>query len=149
MIDWLNWCIALLAELFATITDHIININNCISCGSKGARCLICFLFADCALLPKCQAFWTMAGREMPHNFFSSYYFPSALTLWHRPTSLTHWGRVTHICVGNLIIIVSDNGLSPGRRQAIIWTNAAILIIEPLGTNFSGILIEILTFSFN
>ena len=23
---------------------------------------------------------------------------------------LTHWGRVTHICVGNLIIIVSDNG---------------------------------------
>ena len=33
---------------------------------------------------------------------------------------LTHWGRVTHICVGNLIIIGSDNGLSPGRRQAII-----------------------------
>ena len=29
--------------------------------------------------------------------------------------SLTHWGRVTHICVGNLTIIVSDNGLSPGR----------------------------------
>ena len=37
---------------------------------------------------------------------------------------LTHWGRVTHICVGNLTIIVSDNGLSPGRHQAIIWTNA-------------------------
>ena len=36
---------------------------------------------------------------------------------------LTHWGRVTHICVGNLTIIGSDNGLSPGRRQAIIWTN--------------------------
>ena len=33
---------------------------------------------------------------------------------------LTHWGRVTHICVGNLAIIGSDNGLSPGRRQAII-----------------------------
>ena len=33
---------------------------------------------------------------------------------------LTHWGRATHICVGNLTIIVSDNGLSPGRRQAII-----------------------------
>ena len=33
---------------------------------------------------------------------------------------LTHWGRVTHICVGNLTIIGSDNGLSPGRRQAII-----------------------------
>ena len=34
--------------------------------------------------------------------------------------SLTHWGRVTHICVGKRIIIGSDNGLSPDRRQAII-----------------------------
>ena len=55
---------------------------------------------------------------------------------------------MTHIYVGNLVIIGSDNGLSPGRRQAIIWTNAVILLIEPLGTNFSEILIEILTFSF-
>ena len=50
---------------------------------------------------------------------------------------LTHWGRVTHICVSKLTIIGSDNGLSPERRQAIIWTNAGILIIGPLGTNFS------------
>ena len=61
---------------------------------------------------------------------------------------LTHWGRVTHICVLNLTIIGQDNGLSPGRRQAIIWTNAGILLIGPLGTNFSEILIEIHTFSF-
>ena len=61
---------------------------------------------------------------------------------------LTHWGRVTHICVSKLTIIGSDNGLSPRRRQAIIWTNAAMLLIGPLGTNFSEILIEILTFSF-
>ena len=57
--------------------------------------------------------------------------------------SLTHWGRVTHIYVGKLTIIGSDNGLWPGRRQAIIWTNAGILLIGPLGTNFSEILIEI------
>ena len=57
---------------------------------------------------------------------------------------LTHWGRVTHICISNLTIIGSDNGLSPDRRQAIIWTNAGILLIGPLGTNFSEILIEIL-----
>ena len=44
-------------------------------------------------------------------------------------TCLTHWGRVTHICVSKLTIIGSDNGLSPGRRQAIIWTNAGILLI--------------------
>ena len=64
------------------------------------------------------------------------------------PSFLTHWGRVTHICVSKLTIIGSDNGLSPGRRQAIIWTNAGILLIGPLGTNFSEILIAILTFSF-
>ena len=60
--------------------------------------------------------------------------------------SLTHWGRVTHIFVGNLTNIGSDNGLSPGRCQSIIWTNAGKLLIGPLGTNFSGILIEIQTF---
>ena len=54
---------------------------------------------------------------------------------------------MTHICVGKLIIIDSDNGLAPGRRQAIISTNAGILLIGPLGTNFSEILIEIETFS--
>ena len=55
---------------------------------------------------------------------------------------------MTHICVSKLTIIGSDNGLSPDRRQAIIWTNAEILLIGPLGTNFSEILIEIITFSF-
>ena len=48
----------------------------------------------------------------------------------------------------NLTIIGSDNGLSPARRQAIRWTNAGILLIGPLGTNFSEILIGIQAFSF-
>ena len=61
---------------------------------------------------------------------------------------LTHWGRVTHICVGNLTTIASDNGLSPDWRQAIVWTNAGILLIGPLGINFSEISMEIQTFSF-
>ena len=50
---------------------------------------------------------------------------------------LTHWGRVTHICVSKLTIIGSDNGLSPGRRQAIIWPNAGMLLSGAAGTNFS------------
>ena len=61
---------------------------------------------------------------------------------------LTHWGQVTHKCVSKLTIIGSDNGLAPSRRQAIIWTNAGMLYIGPLGTNFSEISIQILTFSF-
>ena len=58
----------------------------------------------------------------------------------HIRYSLTHWGRVTHLCVGKLTIIGSDNGF--------IWTNAGILFIGPLGTNFNEILIGIQTLSF-
>ena len=61
---------------------------------------------------------------------------------------LTHWGLLTHICVSKLPTIGSDHGLSPGRRQAIIWTNDGILLLGPLESNFSEILIEIDTFSF-
>ena len=46
----------------------------------------------------------------------------------------------------NRVNIGSDNGLSPGQRQAIIWTNAGIFLIGPLKTNFSEILIEIWVF---
>ena len=60
---------------------------------------------------------------------------------------LTHWGRVTHICVNKILTIGSDNGSLPDRRQAIIWTSAGILLIGPLGTNCE-IPIEIHTFSF-
>ena len=61
---------------------------------------------------------------------------------------LTHWGWVTHICVSQLITVVSDNGLSPYRRQAFIWINDGILLFGPVGRNFSEILIAIYTFPF-
>ena len=81
--------------------------------------------------------------------------FPSRNRIWkcfhqngsHFVQVLTHWGWVTHICVCYLTIIGSDNGLSPDWRQAIIWTNAGILLIGPLGASFSEIVIEIHTFS--
>ena len=60
----------------------------------------------------------------------------------------THWGRVTHICVSKLTIIGSDNGMSPRRHQAIISSNAGILLIGTLGTNFSEGLSKFHTFSF-
>ena len=64
--------------------------------------------------------------------------------------ALTHWDRLTHICVSKLTIVGIDNGLSPGRRQAIIWTiwTIGILSIRPLGTTISEILGEIHTYSF-
>ena len=56
------------------------------------------------------------------------------------------WPSITKISF--LIIIASDNGFWLGRRQAIIWSNAGILLIWPLGTNFREILIEIHISSF-
>ena len=52
------------------------------------------------------------------------------------------------IYVSNQNITASDNGLLPGWRQAISWTNAVILLIRTLGANFSELLSEIHTFSF-
>ena len=62
--------------------------------------------------------------------------------------SFHYWGQVTHICVCNLTIIGSDIGLSQGQCQAIIWTNAGILLNQSLATNFSEILSKIHILSF-
>ena len=48
----------------------------------------------------------------------------------------------------NRVSIDSDNGLSPIRRQVIIWTNAGLLSFGSLGTNCSEIVIKIRNFSF-
>ena len=77
-------------------------------------------------------------------TYFLNVYFYHPLST----VDLTHWGRATHICVSKLTIIGSDYDLSPGRRQAIIWTNDEMLLIGTLGTNLSEILSKIDTFSF-
>ena len=104
--------------------------------------------------------FFLTVGQYKSYNFIANEWYQSTFCTkpWAIVTiflvmlgmsidSLTHWGRVTHICVSKLTIIGSDNGLSPGRRQAIIWTNAGILLIGALGTSVSEILIKICTFS--
>ena len=59
----------------------------------------------------------------------------------------TNWGRLTPICISELTTFGSDNGLLPGRHQAIIWTNAGILLIGPSRTNISDNFFEMHTFS--
>ena len=53
-----------------------------------------------------------------------------------------------YIFVCKITITDSDNGLSPGRCQVIISTNAGILLIQTSGTNFRKILSGIHIFSF-
>ena len=88
----------------------------------------------------------TVFWRNVP---MISYHIDATCIMYNKNSTIkNHRGRVTHIYVSKLIIIGADNGLSPGRRQAIIWTSAGILLIGPLWTNFSEISIGILTFSF-
>ena len=54
---------------------------------------------------------------------------------------MSHWCRIYES--GDLASVGSGNGLSPVRRQVITWTNAGLLSIGHLGTNFSEIRIEI------
>ena len=89
-------------------------------------------------ILRSCRSFWMMSSIPQ---------------IWSRISDsqkhLAHWCRMTHICVSDLTSMGSDDGLSPDRHQAIIRTNAGILLMRPLGTNYSKILIEILIlFSF-
>ena len=99
---------------------------------------------------------WHLNPLGVLHNSLNYYYgacrFPKTMGDWFSFSSLikmlTHWGRVTHICVGSLTVMGSENGLLPGRRRAIIWTNAGISSIGTLGKNFSENLSEIRTFSF-
>ena len=60
-------------------------------------------------------------------------YIGLAVNKIDKTIQLTHWRRTMHICVGKVNTIGSDNGLSPGRRQAIIWIIARTLLIGPLG----------------
>ena len=112
-----------------------------------------CTWHGSCTVVTRARFFAICDDQELNYNKIK---FPvhlnfhwKSLVIWV-PVHilLTHWGQVTHIYVGNVTIVASDNGLLPWRHQAIIWTNARILSTGPLETNFSGILFETHTFAF-
>ena len=104
--------------------------------------------------LPLCVYVCLYPEASVAHKYDRCFSWRRIVLMYHTvmhvycTVVLTHWGRVTHTCVTKLTIIGSNNGLSPGRRQAIIWTNDGILLIWPLGTNFSEMFIGIHIFSF-
>ena len=83
-----------------------------------------------------------LTNMDFKHRIFFTVqvHAPTWLVVTPDINDLTHWGRVTHICVSILTITGSDNGLSPERHQANVCTNAGILLIGTLETNFSEIL---------
>ena len=86
-----------------------------------------------------------LLGESFTSSILTSLVNGDRLQLW--PAKLTEEEWRTYASV-NMAIIGSYNSLSPTRRQAIIWTNAGIFLIGPLGISFSEILIKIHTFSF-
>ena len=85
---------------------------------------------------------WSISEREGIVTFCYNQNIRKDIYI-HSPI-LTNWGWVTHIPISELTIIGSDNGLSPGRRQTITWTN----INWNLRKNFIDILSKIHIFSF-
>ena len=87
-------------------------------------------------------------AEKASHLMTSSYEHKMMWSSHFKTVAHAHWGRVTHIWVSKLTTSASDNSLSLGRRQPIIWTNAGILLIETLWTKLNEILNEIHRFSF-
>ena len=152
----IHYCVlSVLLCLFLKIMFTICNAHACVLEGRRllfniHTRTHKTVLFFIEPTLPFSEIYLDILQFIPPLNYIYTINFVSQVVFLSCPPfcRLSHWGRVTHICVSKLTILGSDNGLSPVRRQAITWTNAGLLLIGPLGTNFSEILIEILTFSF-
>ena len=92
--------------------------------------------WADALVQVKTTKFGTNVGLNMLLNI-SSRYFGGLF-----------WSRQLRGLPSSDGYFFLDNDLSPDRCQAIIWNNAGILLIGPLGTKFNEILILIHTFLF-
>ena len=107
-----------------------------IKLGSTLAKVVAHCLMAASYYLTQCwviisETLWHWTERNLTRNVQDIY-------PWYKFQNYksTHWDQVTHICVSKLAIIGSDNGFLLRWCQANIWTNAWILVIWPLRTNF-------------
>ena len=134
-------------RIYASVTCHIIDSGNKLWIHCQWVQKKTPMKFeSKCSKNHLTQMLWEMSAKYPPFCSDISVFLLFLLSELLCLNSLTP--SVTHICVINLAIIGSDNGLAPSRRQVIIWTSTGILSIAPLGTNFSEILIQIQTFSF-
>ena len=90
---------------------------------------------------------WVVACSVLSHFLGQRF-----LKLWIGPLgtnySKTLIVKTLTVTSGVSVNIGSGYGLSPGRRQAITWTNVDLFPIRPNGTYFNEILLEIQKFSF-
>ena len=107
-------------------------------------------MLCKCTKIWYCNAALCKKVRHYFRHYFVLFTFNSMLSFLFYYVNLPKGGLLvnlcfyinwlTRICVCNLTIIGSDNCLSPGRRHAIIWTDAGILLIGPSKTDFNEII---------
>ena len=99
------------------------------------------------------SSFSVSLNHGLCHSFNMSpiYTLTQSFSHYRITPSITHSSSLW--CLSNRVLVFvfaySDNGLDLSRHQAIIWTSVEILLISPLGTNFSETLIERRISSFN
>ena len=146
---WRNW----LERWLATLSGLSAQVRIPVGSGVVGAGTLHFWYVPADRPMPSWLLQWPSAkyapGPQQPAWWLDCDHSTSLMILDSMPLikPLTHSGLM-HTSTSKLTIIGSDNGLSPRRRQTIIWTNDGILLIWHLGINFSEISIEIHIFSF-
>ena len=108
-------------------------------------------LFIQFVSLPLCIV--DISNEKMMFHEPNNSYSMEHIIIKHKPlfreTTLCVLRRCqplnSYVCCFQKATLLS---LSPGRRQAIFWTNAGILSIRTLGINSNEILSEIRVFSF-
>ena len=129
-----NWlmCILVFKSAFKWTTAAFVFIP------SVSLQTLISSNMKDSNYLITCQTqntIWSKAFSTQQNNCFD-------LLCWFQwiiqCIPLIHICRVTDTCISKLTTIGSDNGLSPSRCLAIIWTNAGILLLRPLRNKLKG-----------
>ena len=85
----------------------------------------------SCTITSNDYSTFNLTTCKISSGDFKLWFFRTEIFEMILQETLTHWGRVTHIWVSNLVVIVSDNGLSPGWRQAIIWTMLEYCQLDP------------------
>ena len=107
----------------------------------------VCFLFGEDKFSGHKPVSWFNNVRWKRINLDPIHSHSWGINPWSRKGFGTqqlprHYGRETHICVSKLGAIDSDNGLSTVRCQVIIWKNAGLILIGPLGSYLSEIVIK-------
>ena len=128
----LQWCIMSMYYSQASI-------SYCEDCIPKNQSWLIYIEFSSV---------WILNTNEFIHVSFQVRTSWRMKQYWHMGLCSLRLSDTYMHQYSILTIIGSDNGLSPGGRQAIIWTHGGILLIGSLATNFIEISIPIHTLSF-